>query len=75
MKVTKGDTVRGNKKVIAFYSGFELVFRDLDSDKNCSLNGKSVYKGINSFEGYLKSVKDRENFIAFYEGDTINIQL
>ena len=75
MKVTKGETILDDKEVIAFYTGFELVFRDLDSDKNYAISNKAVYKGEIPFKQYLKISKDSDGFIAFYKGDTINIQL
>ena len=76
MKVTKGQPNQEEKKVIAFYTGSELVFRDHDSDQNYVFSTtKSIYKGGYPFEGYLKEVQTLPGFITFYEGDTINIQL
>ena len=75
MKVTKGQPKQEEKKVIAFYTGVELVFRDLESDRRFSLSGKGIYKGGYTFQDYLKLSEDKEGFIAFYEGDTINIEL
>ncbi len=75
MKVTKGEPIWDDKEVIAFYTGQQLVFRDSHSDKNCTLAGKSIYRGSVEFNEYLKQSKYKLDFIAFYKGDTINIQL
>ena len=75
MKVTKGESSVDDKEVIAFYTGNELVFRDMQDDKNCSFTGNSVYRGSVEFDKYLKAIKSSPGFVAFYKGDTINIQL
>ena len=76
MKVTKGNPEVEDKKVIAFYTIGELVFRDKNSDKNFALNcQKTVYAGNANFDKYLEACQIRPGFIAFYEGDTIIIEL
>ena len=76
MKVTKGQPKQVTKKVIAFYVGNELVFRDSESDKNFVLDSQNViYKGHIEFDEYLSMSQSHPSFIAFYEGDTIIIEL
>ena len=76
MKVTKGNPEAEDKKVIAFYATGELVFRDKNSDRNFALNcQKTVYAGYANFDIYLEVCQSRAGFIAFYEGDTIIIEL
>ena len=76
MKVTKGEHSLDDKEVIAFYACHELVFRAYDSDKNYVLGDRNyIHEGGLKFEVYLKIVKNKPDFIAFYKGDTINIQL
>ena len=75
MKVTKGESKLDDREVIAFYTGAELVFRDKHSNKNYAMGDKAVHKGELTFQYYLKVAQTSKGFIAFYEGDTINIQL
>lgn len=76
MKVTKGQPKQETRKVVAFYTGYELVFRDRHSDKNYVLsNENSVYKGSVEFDDYVESARTEPGFIPFYEGDTIVIEL
>ena len=76
MKVTKGQPKQGTKKVIAFYANNELVLRDRDSDNNYALcEGNSIYRGNYGFDKYLSMSQTTPGFIAFYEGDTIIIEL
>ena len=76
MKVTKGQVKQETKKVIAFYSNNELVFRDCDSDNNYALReGNSIYRGNYGFDKYLSMSQTTPGFIPFYEGDTIIIEL
>ena len=76
MKVTKGQPKQETKKVIAFYTGNQLVFRDEYSVYNYTLcRSNSVYKGVHEFDEYLDMSQTTPGFIAFYEGDTIIIEL
>lgn len=76
MKVTKGKSILDNKKVIAFYSNDELVFRDENSKRNFVLGSRNtVHSGCFEFDEYLSMSKTVPGFIAFYEGDTIIIEL
>lgn len=76
MKVTKGQVKEDNRKVIAFYTGIEIVFRDLHSKENyCMSSNDGINKGTLDFDYYLSISRNNKGFIAFYEGDTINIEL
>ena len=75
MKVTKGQVKEQDRKVIAFYANGELVFRDKSSDKNFVLSNNAVHKGSIVFDEYLSMSQTTPGFIAFYEGDTIIIEL
>ena len=75
MKVTKGKTGLDNE-VIAFYTGTELVFRSKHTSRNFLLSNESfIYVGSAKFEDHLELSKVHPGFIAFYKGDTINIEL
>ena len=75
MKVTKGETSLNDRKVVAFYTGAELVFRDKHSNKNYALFSNTIYKGNAVFDEYLEMRNNVPGFITFYKGDIINIQL
>ena len=76
MKVTKGKTEVDAKKVVAFYTGVELVFRDIHSNENyCISSSDGIHKGTLGFDSYLGMSRSNKDFIAFYEGDTIIIEL
>lgn len=76
MKVTKGQTRQEDRKVIAFYAYDELMFRDRYSDKNYVLSDENcIHTGGIEFDKYVEMVKSDPSFIAFYEGDTIIIEL
>lgn len=76
MKVTKGQVKQEPKKAIAFYTGNDLVFRDRGSDYNYAFcESNHIYKGGYRFDEYLSIFQTEPGFIAFYEGDTIVIEL
>ena len=76
MKVTKGQPKLETRKVVAFYTGVELVFLDCHSNKNYYMSSSNgISKGALEFDHYLSMSRSNTDFIAFYEGDTINIEL
>lgn len=76
MKVTKGQPKQEDKKVIAFYTGDELVFCDRYGTQNFVLSTQNaIYASYMEFDEYLNVSRTLPGFIAFYEGDTIIIEL